>query len=95
MLLHNLFAAIGVALAGFLTAYWVSPSLGLVAGLASLLGFLGHIFLDSLTVSGVALLYPLSRRRYRLARLRSSSRAANVFIEAVSMFLVIVVLYAL
>lgn len=39
--------------------------------LGILFGVLSHLFLDSLTVSGIPLLYPISNRRFRLARLRT------------------------
>jgi inner membrane protein len=94
MLLHNIFVAIGLAFAAFFAGHFVSSTLSVILGVSSLLGFLGHILLDSLTVRGVALLYPVKHKRYRLAKLRSSSRVANALIEAFSILLIIVVLYA-
>ncbi|BEP17453.1 hypothetical protein PYJP_08050 [Pyrofollis japonicus] len=94
MIMHNVFVALGITLAVFFAGRFVSTTLSAVLGASSLLGFLGHVFLDSLTVRGVALLYPIRHRRYRLARLRSSSRVANVIIEVLSVLLIIVALYA-
>jgi len=91
MLLHNVF--IGAALAGlpllagvFLPVFPASMLWGLP------LGFASHIFLDMATFQGVALFYPLSRRRFRYARLRSTSRLANLAVEAIS---TLIFLYAL
>ncbi len=89
VLLHNLCAALllGVAVAAAVAAP-VSPLPGallgpLVAGVEA--GYLSHLLLDALTVSGVAIFYPCSRRRLRLARLRSDSRLANIAVEAASL----------
>ena len=83
---HNL-----VALAAFtVLAYAAMLLLGaptrlaVAAALAASTGYASHLLLDALTVRGVALLYPLSRRRYRLARLRSSSAAANAAVVLAS-----------
>lgn len=89
VLLHNLcFAAASGAVIGLLLFSPYSPvpaplAAALLAGWEA--GLLSHLLLDALTVSGVALFYPCSRRRIRLARLRSSSRAANLVVEAASL----------
>jgi len=78
MLLHNIFVLIAAAavVAAALTWLGVGPGAWLAAaGLA--VGMASHVFLDAFTVRGVAILFPLSRRRYRLLSLRSSSAAAN------------------
>ncbi|NOZ88990.1 MAG: hypothetical protein GXO15_03605, partial [Crenarchaeota archaeon] len=93
VLLHNLCSALllGAAVAVAVAAP-VSPLPGalaapLVAGVEA--GYLSHLLLDALTVSGVAILYPCSRRRLRLSRLRSDSRLANLAVEAASLVAVL------
>lgn len=39
--------------------------------LGSSIGFLSHLLLDSLTLSGIPLLYPLSKKSFRLAKFRT------------------------
>jgi membrane-bound metal-dependent hydrolase YbcI (DUF457 family) len=62
-LLHNLFFAVGFPLALARAVPIPLP--------AALLALLSHIALDSLSPSGVALLFPLSRRRWSLGIVRS------------------------
>lgn len=92
--LHNLFACLVSSLPIYFVASLYSHQLGLVVGASFVIGFLGHIFLDMLTIRGVALFYPFSSKRYRLARLRSNSRVANIVIEIASLLLIIVVFLA-
>ena len=86
---HNVFALTVFALA----AYAATRLLGAPGGLAiaaaagAAAGYASHLLLDALTVRGVALLYPLTRRRYRLAGLRSSSAAANAAVALASWLL--------
>lgn len=44
---------------------------GLAFILGIIMGYASHLFLDSLTVSGIPLLYPFSKKMYRIARLRT------------------------
>ena len=88
MLLHNLFAALPLALLYPLLLALGVPRAAAVAVAAGLLvGYASHLLLDAVTVAGVALLYPFSRRRLRLARLRSGSRLANMFFSVVGLLL--------
>ena len=36
------------------------------------IGIFSHLFLDSLTVSGIPLLYPFSKKKYKLLRLKTN-----------------------
>lgn len=62
-LLHNLFFAVGFPLALSRAAPAALP--------AALVALVSHLTLDSLTPSGVALLFPLSRRRFGFGVVRS------------------------
>jgi inner membrane protein len=87
MLAHNVFFAAAAAAAVWLLVSWASAAAALYAATGLMVGLASHLVADMLTVRGVALLYPLSRRRYRLARLRSSSRAANAALTMASVLL--------
>lgn len=52
----------------FYLSYETWGFIPLITGLFT--GCLSHIFLDSLTNNGVALLYPLSKKRYKLGKLK-------------------------
>ncbi len=96
MLLHSL-PSLAVATL-ILTVVWALlslpyPSLAIL-GFAA--GYASHILLDMLTVRGVALLYPFTRRRYRILRLSSSSPAANTLLTVSStVILLLIILYKL
>jgi membrane-bound metal-dependent hydrolase YbcI (DUF457 family) len=62
-LLHNLFFAVGFPLALARAAPIPLP--------AALTALISHLLLDSLTPSGVALLFPFTRRRWGLGVVRS------------------------
>jgi len=62
-LLHNLLFAVGFPLALSRAARAALP--------AALVALVSHLTLDSLTPSGVALLFPLSRRRFGFGVVRS------------------------
>jgi inner membrane protein len=66
-LLHNLLFAFGFPLA---LSYAIPIPLP-----AALVALLSHLLLDSLTPSGVAPLFPLSRRRWSLGVMRSGFQA--------------------
>lgn len=79
VLLHNVLSAIVFALTATLAVGVFSNnwSLAACAGLAYLAGHISHIVADMFTERGVALLYPWSTRRYRLARFRSDNEVLN------------------
>jgi membrane-bound metal-dependent hydrolase YbcI (DUF457 family) len=79
-LLHNLFFAFGFPLA---LSYAVPIPLPAV-----LVALISHLLLDSLTPSGVALLFPLSRRRFGFGVVRAGFQAlALVLSLAAALFL--------
>ena len=79
VLLHNVLSAIVFALTATLAVGVFSNnwSLAVCAGLAYLAGHISHIVADMFTERGVALFYPWSTRRYRLARFRSDNEVLN------------------
>lgn len=89
--LHNLFACVLLGLLAYYVGSLYSQSLGVLVGASFVAGFIGHLFLDALTVRGVALLYPFSKKYYRLARLRSNNRLANMVIEVLSLLALIAI----
>ena len=79
-LLHNVFA---IALVSLISGqYW----------LPMLVGMVSHIVLDMMTVSGVALLYPLSDKRFRIASFRTGGLFDHLLL-AVGSLLVLLLLY--
>lgn len=84
-LLHNIPVAVSLTLLAYAVALTSLPQvLAELVALGFLLGYTSHILLDMFTVRGVALLYPFSRRFYRLARLRSNDPLANKLLQALS-----------
>ncbi len=89
-LLHNVFATSLFALMMYIVTILLVRKTGLLiispfySSLAIMLGMLSHIFLDMLTVRGVALLYPLTTFRVRILRLRARDPYANKVIELLS-----------
>lgn len=91
---HNLFfVAVVTVAAWLLAARLLDPAIGTYTAVGIAAGLFSHLVADSLTVRGVALLYPLSGRRYRLARLRSSSALANAAVILVSALAIAVYAY--
>ena len=85
--LHNINFFLILAVAAYIVLNPVGCFWPVAIGLAA--GYLGHILLDMLTVRGVAILYPFTSRRLRIARLRSGSTAANTAITILSLLLLI------
>ncbi len=91
MVLHNIFAIIGLT---FLV-YLVSTIIPIVnwytiyIALGFALGYTSHIFLDSLTRAGIALFYPITRKRIRVLRLRSNSSIANALLSLISLLAIV------
>jgi inner membrane protein len=89
-LLHNVFASSLFALMAYMVTSFLVHETGLLiisplySSLAIMLGMLSHIFLDMLTVRGVAVLYPLTTSRVRILRLRARDPYANRIIEILS-----------
>lgn len=72
---------IGVLLLSFyptIPATYKSIYLGVTLGIT--VGYASHLFLDALTVSGVPLLSPISRKKYRLMKLHTGKHEWFVII---------------
>lgn len=71
---HTLFAWLLTSYFLFVLSGWIPMSVkGYVLAVFSgvIVGYMSHLLLDMLTVSGVPLLYPLSKKTLRFARLRT------------------------
>ena len=94
VLLHNLPVAVTLTLlAYYALSVLLGEGLALAAAGGLAAGYLSHILLDAFTVSGVAILYPFTRRRFRVARLRSSDPLANALASAASLALFLLAAY--
>lgn len=96
MLLHNIFSLIILAITvyvlsslSFITAPYTSYLI-----LAFTIAYMSHLFLDMFTKAGVALLYPLNRRRYRLLKLKSTSSLANALLTILGLLMVVYWVYS-
>jgi inner membrane protein len=86
-LLHNIFMLLPLIIISQL----VSTYLGLrghYLALSVITGWLSHVFLDSLTKKGVALLYPFSGKLYGLKLFNSDSLVVNALFIATSLLVV-------
>ncbi|MET1101827.1 MAG: metal-dependent hydrolase [Pyrodictiaceae archaeon] len=97
MTLHNIFSLtiIGLLFYASLILLATYAGLGWIGTCAStgfILGYATHVFLDMFTIGGVSILYPFSRSRLRLARLRANSRLANFFFTVLGLFLALAAL---
>jgi len=94
-LLHNLFSAVILSWAAsyFSSGYIISMQLSALPWTAffacSLIAYLSHIALDSLTRAGVEVLWPLSSRSFRAASLRYDDPAANALFSVLGALLII------
>ncbi len=68
--LHNLFAMFLLSSLAF--------ALGYKSGLAALISYGSHLLGDSLNKYGIYPLYPISDKRFRLAKFKSSSTLLNL-----------------
>lgn len=78
LLTYMLFLTIGMFSSPF-KEFYVAFVLGLLIGYAS------HLLLDALTISGIPLLYPFTRRTFRLAKLRTGKH--DIYVIVVSIFI--------
>ncbi len=88
MMLHNLFVPILFSIMLYFILDYISLYDPLLLVVAFDIGFTSHILLDMFTYAGVSLFYPFSKKRYRIARLRSDSPLANVFFSAIALILI-------
>ncbi len=95
MLLHNVFSLALLVLLSYYAIAWALPSMGVLVAASLAAGYASHLFLDAATVSGVALFYPLTRRKARYARLKSSSLLANYATAAAGIGLVFLAFHCL
>lgn len=65
---------------------WFDPDYVIIAANAFTVGWVAHIVGDMLTVQGVGVFYPYSRKRFRIGNLRTSSGKKLNFGEAVLVF---------
>ena len=72
MLITILLLTIGTSLEGYTKLLYISFVLGLF------IGGLSHLLLDSLTVSGIPLFYPFTKKKYRLAKLTTGKNEVIV-----------------
>ncbi len=79
-LLHSLTSLALVSLSITLITLFYNAPLHLAVGF--IVGYGSHILLDMLTVGGVSLFYPFKRRRYRLARAKTSDPLVNMLVTA-------------
>ncbi|MET1129040.1 MAG: metal-dependent hydrolase [Thermoproteota archaeon] len=89
-LLHSVFALAAAFAAVIVTVSLLgATAIENAAALGFALSYVSHILLDAVTVRGVALLYPLSKRFYRIAKLRSGSPRANRILQAISLLILL------
>ncbi len=93
MLMHNVFVLVLFSI----TLYYVLNYLSVHALWSMLtafvIGFLSHIVLDMFTYAGVSLFYPISSRRYRIAKLKSNSRLVNALFSIIALLLLFAWVY--
>jgi len=88
MMLHNLFVLMLFSIMFYLVLDYISSYDPLLLVISFDIGFISHILLDMFTYAGVSLFYPFSKKRYRIARLRSDSPLANMFFSAIALVLI-------
>ncbi len=93
MLMHNVFVLTIFSIVLYYVLNYISVNSLWMKLAAFIIGFLSHIVLDMLTYAGVAFFYPLSSKRYRIAKLKSNSRLANAFFTLISLLLLLVWIY--
>ncbi|MEM0002505.1 MAG: metal-dependent hydrolase [Desulfurococcaceae archaeon] len=87
-LLHNIFAWMFLVVFLQITAPYLGLE-GYYVFVSVTIGWLSHIFLDSLTKKGVALLYPFSRKFYGLRIFSGDNLAVNVLFIILSLLVLI------
>lgn len=87
-MLHNLFILLFLSIIFYLALDYMSLYDPLLLVVSFDIGFVSHILLDLFTYAGVSLFYPFSKKRYRIARLRSESPLANMFFTVVALLLI-------
>jgi inner membrane protein len=83
---HSLLAAVVVLVLGL--AVCVLAGLDFLVGFGLFMGFLSHLFLDSLTVRGVGWLLPFSKRRVRFV-IGTGTMIERIFFFVLGVFVVV------
>lgn len=93
-MLHNIFTWISLAVFSQIMASYLGLN-GRYIFISMTIGWLSHVFLDSLTKKGVALLYPFSKRFYGLKIFNSDGLVINVFFILLSLLIIMRYLFML
>ena len=88
MFLHNVFIIFMLIVSSWFTMVYSDLELSLLL-LGFITGWISHIVLDSLTLKGVALLYPVSKRFYGFKKCRSDSLLCNGLLSLISIIMII------
>jgi inner membrane protein len=88
-ILHSLLVAVVVLVLGYLI-FSVVLGFGLAVSFGLFVGYLSHLFLDSLTVRGVAWLLPFSHKRVRFV-IGTGSMIERIFFYILAIFSVVLV----
>ncbi len=99
VLLHNIIAAFTFSFILYLAlsiilsrVEYALSDLVKISTTSFFLGYSSHLILDALTIKGIAILYPVSHRRYRLTDFKSTSRVLNTLIITLSAIILLLVL---
>jgi inner membrane protein len=84
---HSFFAVAG---AWWLTGYLLENP---IIANAMAVGWLSHIVLDMLTVQGAGVLYPVSRRKFRIGWMRTGSKAEDWFVLGMKILWVLIAIW--
>lgn len=87
-LLHNLFAPVLLAISVYYLLSWLGINACHLA-LSLILGWLSHVLLDTITIKGVYLFYPLVDTKIALKICRSDSLPCNLFLSIASLIVII------
>lgn len=86
-LLHNIFAPTVISLLAYILLEDVTTH-NYVVSKAIFIGWVSHIFLDSLTLKGVGIFYPFLKKHYGLRLCESNNIVFNVAISTLSILLI-------
>lgn len=95
-LLHNFLSALVLATLMWLSLNYIRftlPVSRITLLWAFLIGYMSHLFLDILTLKGVALFYPFSKRVFSAGLCKSNSFLANLIFIMVSIMIILLRVY--
>ena len=58
-----------------------------------ILGYASHIFVDSLTIKGISLLWPVTRKSFHLLRLETNNKTHQIFVKLIFFIFLIYTVY--